>query len=68
MAALKGLHILATTTAGVITLQNVGNFSERFVALMHNVEREIHLLTLQALYALMARYPNQFTAAHASIL
>lgn len=58
MAAMKGLHILATTTTGVINLQNVGNFSEQFVALMHNVEREIHLLTLDSLFALMTRYPT----------
>jgi len=58
MAAMKGLHILATTTNGVINLQNVGNFSEQFVALMHNVEREIHLLTLDSLFALMTRYPT----------
>jgi len=61
MAALKGIYLLATTTAGVINLQNVGNFSDQFAALMNNVEREIHLSTLDALYALMVRYPTQFS-------
>jgi len=60
-AALKGLHILATATTGDINLLNVGNFSDQFINLMNNVEREIHLATLDALYALMDRYRNQFS-------
>jgi hypothetical protein len=49
MAALKGIVILATTGTGVISLQNLGNLSTKFISLMNNVEREIHLLTLKAL-------------------
>lgn len=46
MAALRGITILATSEGGVIPLQNLGNLSTKFVGLMNNVEREIHLLTL----------------------
>ena len=58
MAALKGLIILGTTTTGVITLKNLGDLSAKFISLMNNVEREIHLLTLEALFALMTRYSD----------
>lgn len=59
-AALRGITILATNQIDKIDMKNLSQLTGNFVDLLHKAQREIHLSTLEAVYALLQRYADQF--------
>lgn len=60
-AALKAITLLASKQQK-IKLENLSNLTPRLVALLHQAQRQIHLSTLETLFALLSRYGEQFVS------
>jgi|DEB0MinimDraft_12_1074336.scaffolds.fasta_scaffold07932_2 hypothetical protein len=60
-ATLKALTLMAKNQPGVIKLQGLSSLTPKLVDLMHKAQRQIHLSTLEAVLAMVSRYPAQFS-------
>jgi len=58
IASLRGLFMLATVpqSNGVPNLQNLNALVPKFIDLLHQADRQVHLETLSTLAALLERY------------
>jgi len=60
-ATLKGLTMLASKPGSSIQLPNIQMLTPKFIDLLHKVQRQVHLYTLEAILALVQKFPSQFT-------
>jgi len=55
---LKALAMLASNKGSTIKLQGLNQLTPKLVDLMHKAQRQIHIYSLEAVLAMVSRYPE----------
>ena len=71
-ATLKAITKIASNSSNLakelINIANISSLTPRMFELLHKAQRAIHLNTLEAMVAMVSRYPAQFTGVAQAIL